>query len=111
MKTDNELHEGNILIAKFMGHSVDNYYRYDAYWDCLMPVVEKIGNIELPNGQYGKHVDFTISSHDGIGWIFWTKNVPGDQNQPQSYPIDGTMIERSYKAVVEFIKWYKQQQP
>lgn len=76
-------------------------------WSELMPVVEKIGKTELPNGRY-KFVDFNICTNDGTGWLFWLKNVPGDQNQPQAYKQNGSLIEKTYYAVVEFIKWYNE---
>lgn len=78
-------------------------------WDWLMPVVEKIMDTELPNGKYANYVEFSITNHDNIGWIFWNKNIPGDQNQQQSYPMGGTRISRVYRSVVEFIKWHNQQ--
>lgn len=116
----------NELIAQFIGQHITlpglrrevmikSYYmdelKYNTSWDWLMPVIEKIGKAELAGGRYGKFVDFTISPTESSGWIFWRIDTPGDQNQPQSYPTEGTLIERVYKAVVEFIKWYNEQKP
>lgn len=115
MKTDNE------LIAEFMGlvptityaatGDLCGYYLnprthqrwedarkpppFDLYWDWLMPVVEKIEKI--PGTVVG--IDFsgcTIQA-DGIGDI--GIDTFGGLSK----------LECTYKAVVEFIKWYNSQ--
>lgn len=111
--------ESNRIIADFMGwkhhedEKYDNYemgnLKYHTDWNKLMPVVEKIGITEIKGGSNGTTVDFNISTNDATGWIFWTKGIPGDQNQPQAYLIGGTLIEKTYYAVVQFLQWYQKQ--
>jgi len=99
--------EDNELIAEFMGGKYDKdtsfpihpddiwlpfhgivrkeYLNYNKSWDWLMPVVEKI----VPP----------------VGWpIDGIKYQTNVMNQLQY-----AKIEATYKAVVEFIKWYNQQ--
>ena len=104
--TDNE------LIAEFMGAVKENqgysnipippthiiisetchkyYHELKCYqtWDWLMPVVEKIANL------------YANSNHDR----HWSKAV-----NDLRMPILSTTIGYVYKAVVEFIKWYRTQ--
>lgn len=99
MKTENE------LIAEFDGwthfptpkakgkgywsypsrgyaHFGSDAFRYDTSWDWLMPVVEKIGNLNM---QY----EFGLATH-------------------YSAPNPFGPIEGFYQYVVEFIRWYNQ---
>jgi hypothetical protein len=85
MKTNNE------LIAEFMGLNKTAYkdtppimsnLKYHTLWDWLMPVVENILNV--------------CSESDNMESYYTI--VDGIPN-----------IEATYKAVVEFIKWYNQQ--
>lgn len=85
--------------------SAANDYVID--WNGIMPVVDVVGKtIILREGKYGNTIDFQITNNDNIGWIYWLKNVPGDQNQPQSYPIEKDMIDRVTKSIIDFIKWF-----
>lgn len=80
------------------------YPKFDSSWDWLMPVIQRATKVELPNGQYGKHIDFSISFNDeATGWIFWTRGVPGDQNQPQSYHRSDNTLLDAFRAVVDAI--------
>ncbi len=95
MKTDNK------LIAEFMGVFekyptgslfinggwwLPHEFKYHASWDWLMPVVGKIGKV--PNIQ-----DHTVYNKVNKSLSIFTLD-----------------IDKTYKAVVEFIKWYNQQQ-
>jgi len=103
MKTDNE------LIAEFMGFECyeSNGYRnyifeednhrthvdlwYDKDWNWLMPVVEKIEYIP-------------ISDDVNVRWdvcIYMKTCTIGMKGT-----VGTTKLEATYKAVVEFIKWY-----
>jgi hypothetical protein len=104
--TEQEILEGNKLIAEFMGATIDESNnvkfilpadgiglagcglkacRYHTSWDWLMPVVQKIG----------KQMDRTIL---GILKHF---------NETQSnFWCDG--IENIWEGCVQFIKWYNQ---
>ena len=67
---------------------------YDTSWDWLMPVVEKIEIIEWE----GKSFEFYI-----VGKGCFLNDKP-----PTTF--GETKIEATYKAVVEFIKWYNKNQ-
>jgi len=108
MKTDNE------LIAEFMGIPVNHQYglevqlpldnpskngywtrpMYEESWDWLMPVVEKIETLGY----------FCMINK-------WTSVYTGsDGERIQVTTVEGkSKIQNTYKAVVEFIKWYNQQ--
>ena len=115
--------EQNKLIAEFMGYETDNIevtmpenfrevYRFESApsdffsstlfklqdckfhssWDWLMPVVEKIESL-------------------GHGVTIYRKGC--HINNEASFSVNGfkhsSKIEQTYKAVVEFINWYNQQ--
>ena len=87
----------NKLIAEFMGYNYPGDFNLDelmyrSSWDWLMPVVEKIES--LGNGvtiyKKGCHVnDIGIFSTNGFN--------------------HSSKIEQTWKACVEFIKWYNGQ--
>ncbi len=103
--------ESNKLIAEFMEVQVRESadgglsYRPDKYWECLMPVVEKIESLKFGNNcstrfQFeirGKlclvHDKFKIERKDFLSLYY--KNYE-------------TKIEAVYNAVVEFIKLYNE---
>jgi hypothetical protein len=97
--------EGNKLIADFMGHGfeelTDNevphrYYmikgvgykdallKYHTSWDWLMPVVEKIKDVQISEG--------------------WSNK------QPVINALSDVNITILWKAVVQFIQWYNKKQ-
>ncbi len=115
---EQEILENNKLIAEFMGcKQVDDSYEidclpfaghinsngyglhYNSSWDWLMPVVEKIENIEIsefkPFAVNIECAECTIKDYRGM-----TDSV--------SYCENSTKIEATWLAVVEFIKWYNQ---
>ncbi len=103
--TEQEICEGNKLIAEFMGFKnttpddkdFDIYenergdlielmsVKYRSSWDCLMPVVRKIVNLCVDDG----------------GDLF-----ESDQYTSILDTIPIAEIESAYKVVVEFINWY-----
>lgn len=105
--TEQEIQEGNKLIADFMGVKFDIHgeitgkhgvivkgSRYHSSWDWLMPVVEKIEQI-LPD--------------DSVVTIEYKDCYIPVLEDDDSFTIQGnglTKIEAVYNAVVEFIKWY-----
>lgn len=118
--TANEILEGNILIAKFMGNQFlldklgdgeavdirigldwENYCKFHNSWDWLMPVVEKIESLFEGNVYVGIqwnicHIDVTTQytlAHD--------INFLGIE-----YHKEPTKIEAVWLAVIEFVKWY-----
>jgi hypothetical protein len=117
----------NKLIAEFMGmanerHSdgrylfttdidelkgADTRFGEELYfhvsWDWLMPVVEKINNT---TDEFGNEMDFQI----GNGFV-WVDHPIGNRIYFSGNEIDHKkepMIDKVYKAVVEFIQWYNQ---
>jgi len=106
------IQESNLLIRNFMEvspmvygdwnlSSSFNNGLYDKSWDWLMPVVEKIENIEHPTRGnefqvviYEEEVEIFQKSDEGMKEIVYI-------------PVDGeSKLTNTHKAVVEFIKWY-----
>jgi hypothetical protein len=103
--------KNNKLIAEFMG--MEDYQEmgeyvtpnYDSSWDWLMPVVEKIKKIpSYDRDKFSTYVviSFNTKIYSGAyggskphSNIYFNKTFSGN-----------TTIEATYKAVVEFIKWY-----
>lgn len=117
--------EGNKLIALFMGATIsdkgivllkewhDNHkfcevsdLKYHSSWDWLMPVVEKITRIPLPykqdDGRQDTHWPRTFGMLDEWG------NPMFRFNCGKLFTAD-TLIEATYKAIVDFIEWYNNQ--
>jgi hypothetical protein len=139
MTKQEEIIEGNKLIAEFMypnakeeyasgeieiedglfkkGMLIFGHYdqmRYHMSWDWLMPVVEKIENIDIRNNGYdfpkvkflGDCVEiFAYATYRGktIYWKNW-HSINGT-NHPHVNQTD-SKLKAVYIAVVEFIKWY-----
>jgi hypothetical protein len=88
----------NKLIAEFMGMNYGDpieSMEYHTSWDWLMPVVEKIEGLRDSKGNaYRFIIDMCNAQIEGanieiLGGAF--------------------KLETTYKAVVEFIKWYNEQ--
>lgn len=115
----------NEIIAEFMdlnrivhnpeyfitdhGMTHQNEFRYNSSWDWLMPVVEKIAQhvYEIwqdSNGykevtHHDRAYPRTFGMIDSEGkWMVRINRMPLEQ--------ESTLIEATYKAVVEFIKWH-----
>jgi hypothetical protein len=99
MKT-NEILEGNKLIAKFMGtlyHQDEKItatiVKYHSSWDWLMPVVEKIKDIDnQADIETAKILEFFKDDEDVN--IFHTSIF--------------CHLQEVYNRVVVFIKWYNE---
>jgi len=92
--------EENKLIAEFMGlvnsYSDKDYtkwMKYNSSWDWLMPVVEQI-----------EHLNYFVDINH------WTSIYKAEWETRDCIVtvIDGTKFKNTYKAVVEFIKWYNE---
>lgn len=113
--------ESNRLIAEFMGGKIDDTFIYfdktnnkfeddtlhvsdllfDSDWNWLMEVVEKIESIVL---EEVNDTSFNVT-------IGATRYCVIQDNNGGMLKVIGegkTKIESTYKAVVEFIKWYNQ---
>jgi len=88
------IEENNKLIAEFMaGYEVETHHnQYHQSWNELMPVVEKINTIE--NYRFSVKIHYCLS------------RVETDLLELISDEQGNDTIEATYKAVVEFIKWY-----
>lgn len=108
-----EITDNNKLIAKFMGEVINDSsgwrvylptlrnisvgygsdeLQYNSSWDWLMPVVDKIFKSQyLDLGYDSYQTEEALSIADCLAW--------------------NKGIETTYKAVVEFIKWYTKQPP
>ena len=135
MKTDNELiaefmgwrfvpiiedpDNGTIEYAYWTGPSLwmkgatANYevLQFDRNWDWLMPVVEKIAKIEtndiIRNGEdsyFDSYFPRTFGMINSETKEFMVRINRNPLHQATS------LIEATHKAVVEFIKWYANQQ-
>jgi len=106
--------ENNKLIAEFMGiefekgkysHESSEYYfvadelEYDFNWNWLMPVVEKIAKdyhkTEIVSDEETDHCRITVYNEEG-------------ERDNEIFECGLSTLEATYKAVVEFIKWYNQ---
>ena len=113
--TREEIDKNNKLIAEFMGgklkwlNKIDSSYvsgyaniaglKFHKSWDWLMPVVEKIESLNINEIPIEVHIhsnDCLISDieHNSIGELSSL----------------GSKIKSVYECVVEFIKWYNNEQ-
>jgi hypothetical protein len=119
--------ENNKLIAEFMGltvidkkditektdvtkYSVTEYQQYHKSWDWLIPVVEKIEQTITIDKDFNEHHDLQVSwrviIYDGTCEIYYSSMCYG---QTLKFSRESTTkLEATYKAVVEFIKWYNE---
>lgn len=96
--------------GKFMGYP--EQLKYDTKWDWIMPVVEKIARIEtkdvIHNGEDSYFDSFfprTFGMINSETKHFMVRINRNPLHQSQS------LMEATYSAVVDFIKWYNQQKP
>lgn len=127
--SNKEILEGNRLIADFMGVKITgtkygcnhqlvtcaypNYsnLKYHSSWDWLMPVVERIENLE--SGKWYIHIQGnTIDIEDGNEGIgLWDFHINNDDPIMSAYPNDKNLkpIQALWLACVEFVNWYNNQ--
>lgn len=108
---------------KIKGKPIDGYedakvgiFGYNYSWDWLMPVVEKIENINDFDKYYKwKDIDDEERSNfagyevdiDRDRCKIWL-NLELDPSELLGSGQEGDKLKSTYKAVVEFIKWYKE---
>ena len=95
--TPNE--EGVYQVSKHKGYDVENL-QYHTSWDWLMPVVEKIEEDERYNIDILQYGTIISSNTKEQGYLEIVNNVA-------DISFDNK-IEHTYKAVVQFIKYYNQ---
>jgi hypothetical protein len=117
MQTQKELkinEAGEKLIAQFMGESATGGYFQS--WDCLMPVIDKIEDLDNSKQHYqwedldgsnrsnfaGYEVD--INYYDCRIWL----NLELDPPQLITHTKCDSRIEAVYNAVINFITWYNE---
>lgn len=116
--TQEQIIEGNKTIAEFMGtkedetryfHESSEYFfeacelEYHFSWDWLMPVVEKIEDIENESGGNS----FQVAIYEDEVKIYDRRTTPW--SEVVNIPANGEGKKaNAYKAVVEFIKWYNE---
>lgn len=125
-----EIEKGNILIAEFDGYKVElspqgkhlirykngkwagqwnqnGEGKYNTSWDWLMPIVNKIRNLKIPNHYIETHLynqSFAINvnnSQNGRQLFTFTSNY-----FYKDFSYLGIDIENVFKVVVKFIEWY-----
>ena len=79
---------------------------FNSSWDWLMPVVEKIEVLEVGNNKDLK--DIFVILKKGTCKIYVQTNSTLDKFYYEEYYFKGSLIENTYKAVVQFIKWYNE---
>lgn len=115
---EQDILEGNKLIAEFMGlklplnvidYSVlicQNNGKYHSSWDWLMPVFERIQEIEDNQDDYLKDyfdMHFEINLTSGVDFKIDRKRI-----FMQTAYGKGQLIEAVWAGVIYFIKWYNE---
>lgn len=97
------IEEGNRIIGAFEEVDTGGYTEYDKHWELLMPIVEKISKIKLPEAE--NHFD----THHPT--TFGMLNAETGRPMFRFYCCAvfeaGTLIEAAWMACVDFIKSYK----
>ena len=82
-----------LMVSPIHGHFDDNFPNnliFHSSWDWLIPVIEKIESLGY---------DCSITSHStGIIGVKYARKARGNTSR----------LERTYSAVIEFIKWYNE---
>lgn len=119
--------ENNKLIAEFMGLKPNPYNQdplhptdfaedgdkcikysameYHTSWDWLMSVVEKIENLDRLAGIVTINQNCCTIKSNMLG-----DNTIMSQQAGSNYQEANTKLSNTYKAVVEFIKWYNEKE-
>ena len=118
--------ENNILIAEFLGYSLDDKqlktyrlfengkFKYinlnnDVFsdWNWLMEVVKNIESLSVDDNYYSFYVGIST-----VGSLIQPKTKSGFPTlncNINTQHREGSKLENTYNACVEFIKWYNQQ--
>lgn len=99
MKFDSHLGNVNIIACLAIPEYDFNKLPYHSSWDWLMPVVEKIEQLD---GLY-----ISVKIHDSICDII--QHIPNGRTKLLFQRSGGEKIQCTWQAVVEFVKWYNLQ--
>ena len=119
--------ESNRLIADFMGWkinyenpNIDTTMKHHTEWNWLMPIVEKIEDLDLSEWMYkwedledGMRYNFegiSIEIQNKRCWIYINLALDPMRtiNEKTFNKEYNSKIEATYAAVVEFIEWYNE---
>ena len=110
-----ELNKNNILIAEFMGKSYHTKYsilyietttthspiaKYDSSWEWLMPVIDRIEGL-FDNA-------FIVDLSKGRCFIHTYIQIGKAANLKPILHVNEVKLVATYKAVIDFIKWYNE---
>lgn len=114
-----ELENDLINGEKYGAYFIEGRLRYEFLpeemkfhysWDWLMPVVEKIESLTYINDNNETDYWFFKKGNHCVGfWLdTWGKpyQVKGVEDHTYSFRLQETLIQSTWLAVVEFIKWY-----
>ena len=104
---DMEFLEGNKLIANFMGDQFSEDMEYDASWNLIMPVFEKINSLEEP---WFETVDMVIEKRTTSIRVYqldaekddWTYNCIWNISRGN----DDSKILEIWGTIIDFINFY-----
>lgn len=95
------------------------HMQFHSSWNWIMPVVEKIGTIIIPAGKVSEpwptDISYSISRFQtsfciGDNSLFITEGGLGNSTEINKIPLSNEApIQRTFKACVNFIKWYNTQ--
>ena len=101
--------QGNKLIAEFMNKTFqfEEDLKYHSNWNSLMPVVEKIENL---NDLIVDKVWISINGREcGLWTYFDVKEVLRIGTENNKFKVKNTSkskIESTWRTVIDFIEWY-----
>lgn len=112
--SEQEIIDGNKIIAKFMKNEAQfkpteddyylNYCKYLSSWDSLMPVIEKIEDLDFNN-----RVSHTYSIHiTGNGTTAYKNLYSGNDNIISRHNVHNRRLYCTWKVIVDFINWHNQ---
>lgn len=125
--TQEEIIEGNKIIAKFFNLKKEEFIGYDVSifmhskscrtltedlhfhkdWCWLMPIVEKIESIyDEHHGYFGVYISSNTCTIQGTNLHLAIKNLSKYGSVYYREVILDSKIESTWYSVVEFIKWY-----
>lgn len=87
-------------------HILTDHLFFHSSWNWLMPVVEKINSLQVPEDSRGD-VTYVVTIEPGYCVI----SAGGESivSEKQAFDSGLPLIEIVYEAVVEFIKWHNEQ--